>query len=183
MNKYEEQVTEKVKAVYGFLTEKKIEQIKNGESIDAMCYAVSFDKKDELSILPIPLGSLQGIEERELLLREMGKILKKEKVKVKLFMIATEAWMSKIVQKEGEAPIRPSEDPNGIEVLILSGRDCYDNINYQMLKMKREKGKPIALEHMEESLEAWRKQEKKGDKLVVVDHFLDSIWTEYRKSK
>ncbi len=171
-------ITEKTKAIYKFLSDKTQEQVKKGIAIDPICHAITFDEKGECSILPIPLKDLNTPDERRMLLAEFGKILNKEKVKVKMFMFITEAWMSKVSKDSKDPYIRPSEDPNKMEALIISGRDCYDNINYQIFEIKRSEDKKVTLEPSPETKDEWVKTNK-----MVNDTLLDIIWREYRSIK
>lgn len=178
------QITEKTKAIYKFITEKTKKEILDGKTIPPTCYAVSFDDKNEVSVLPIPLADLQSSDERRLLLGEMGKILKKENVKIKMFMSVMEAWMSTIdTKKEDLVYTRPSEDPQKKEALICSGWDCFDNINYQLFEMKRVNNKVVSLDILPEMKDEWRKMVKVENKFKVEDTLLNAIWKEYRDLK
>lgn len=176
-------ITEKTKAIYEFLVKKNKEVVERGKELPPTCYAISFDAKNEVAVLPIPLADLQTPDERRFLLSEMGRILKKEKVKIKMFMLTTEAWMSRAKADKKTPYLRPSLDPNKMEVLIFSARDCFDNINYQMHEMKRDDKKKVTLKMLPESKEEWIKQEAGKERMVIQDTLLDAIWTEYRGVK
>ena len=179
-------ITEKMRAVYDFLNEKNREYVKNNIAVPPTCYALSVDNKNEISVLPIPLKDLQDSNDRIFLLKEMGKILKKEKVKIKMFIIVCEAWMSKVDRDKNPEllNVAPSLDPNRTEALIISARDCYDFTRYEAYEIKKNKEK-IELEMVsdiiKEGRNEWRREEGKEGKLLIQDNLLDAIWSEYRK--
>lgn len=179
------QVTEKIRAVYTFLTDKNKELVLSGGIAVPICYGISFDEKNEVSVLPIPLADLQSPEERRILMREMGKILKKEKVKIKMFMLTMEAWMSKLPLDKAVSPYisRPSEDPNRIEALVFSGRDCFENTNHQIYEIKRKENKKTTLELLPKGSTDWKKMGIKKNDRQMRDTLLDEIWAEYRSIK
>lgn len=165
------EITEKSRAVYEFLVVKNKEVVLKGNKANPTCYAVYFDRKNEVSVLPIPLVDLQTTTERKFLLEEMAKILKKEKVKVKMFMLIAQVLMSKTEQKDKK------------EVLMLSARDCFDNVNYQILEVKQEPTGGIELSDITpENAVGWRKIEIKDGIKIIDDTLLDAIWKQYRKS-
>ena len=176
------EITAKIRAVYDYLTEKGKGQIQKGESIDPVCYAISFDRNNSVEVLSIPLKDLQDNRERRFLLEEMAKILKKENIKIKMFMIVTEAWMSKIKKDENIDldSVKPALDPNKREVLILSGRDCYDFYKYQIFEISKDVLGKVTLTSLEstEELSEWK---KKDGKVVAKDTLLDTVWEEYRR--
>lgn len=175
-------VTTIVREVYDFLLEKNKELLlKEGNTIPT-CYAISFDDKNNMSVMPIPLSNLNTADERRALMVEMSKIFKKEKIRVKMFMLITEAWMSKIDKKNANKTMPPSQDPNRTEALICSASDCYENARHQIFQINRDEDKKIT-GIIEEDVEfkSWYKQTKKSK--FMTDTLLDSFWNEYRKAK
>ena len=170
----DKELNKKLKSIYDFLLEKNKKIVEEGGEVSPFCYAIALDERNEISVLPIPLTGLNNAEERRFLLKEMGSLLSKEKVKVKMFIIITEAWASKVDAKDiKNFNMRPSKDPNKIEVLMVSARDCWNNMNNTVFEIKR--GKDVVLEIIPNSVVKWRKVDKK-----VKDTLLDSIWKEYR---
>jgi len=165
------QITEKSKAVYEFLVEKNKETVLKGNKANPNCYAVYFDKKNEVSVLPIPLVGLQNEAERKLLLEAMAEILKREKVKVKMFIIVAQVRMSK------------PEDENIKEVLMLSARDCFENVNYQILELKPGLANIIEFSDITpRGSRGWRKISVKDGVKVIDDTLMDAVWKQYKKS-
>ena len=176
-------IEEQIHAVYDYLCEGKIKELKKEGRVLPTCYAVTSTPKNDIAIMPIPLINLRSDSEMKFLLYEMSKLIKKENIKVKMFMIVSEAFMNK-----GDKKL--SEDSEKMETLVLSARDCFDNENYQILKIEKKNGKVERLDPLDDIINEWKKihplkpnEVIKDSKIVAQDSLLDSIWKEYRSIK
>lgn len=172
-------ITSLVREVYEYLLEKNKDLLIKEGSIAPTCYAISFDEKNNMSVMPIPLVNLNGPDERRALMVEMSKIFKKEKIKVKMFMLITDAWITKI-NRANKDKVPPEKDPARIEGLICSASDCFNYARYQIFKITREENKSPVLA-LEAGDDGWFKLGTKEKS--PRDTLLDSFWTEYRKVK
>jgi len=166
-------ITQKNREIYDYMVEANKKIILSGKDIESVCYAIVFNKKDDFSIFPIPLSQAGNANERRALLSEVGKILKINKVKVKMFMLSTTA---RIFKKENE------EDKK--ECILFSARDYLDNQRNSVYEIiKKENG--VELKEMEDNPNLdWKTKGKIGkDKPKFEDSLLNSVWSEYRKLK
>lgn len=181
-------IEEKIREVYEYLLRKNRELLVKEGIIAPSCYAITFDPKNNIGVMPIPLIDSNTPEDRRALMVEMSKIFKKEKIKVKMFMFITEAWMRKIDKENQNAGNLdgPSlqNDPEKEEGLLCSARDCYDNVKFQVFKITRDDRKKITLreETKGDTVREWTKINKEKQ-MPYRDTLLDSFWGEYRKVK
>jgi len=160
------------KEIYDYMVSANKKIILSGKNIDPTCYAVVLNEKKEFSIFPIPLNQAGIPEERIALLSAMAKILKKNKVKVNMFLTITTATVHKKNETEKK------------ECLIFSAKDSLDNSRYSMYNIIKKDGKIELNELEDKSSIGWNnkdKIEKEGDKFE--DSMLTSFWNEYRKCK
>lgn len=152
----------KIKEVTDFLEEASKKIILSGKEIDPTVYGIISNKKDEFSIFPIPLIHTQDAESRRQFLGMMGGILKKNKVKVKSFMLATKASITPNVKGE--------KNDTKKDALIFSTKDELNNQTYSIFEIIKIDGKT--------TLELIKK-----NKVGMKDTLLDKIWSMYRSEK
>jgi len=161
-------ISKKIKDIYDFITDKNKESVMNGNTLLPICYAIIVDEDRSVSILDIPLDKYVGEENLNKILKEMGKLLSKNKARVKMFMYTTQG----IVKNK-----KTGTEKN---CLIFSARDCYNNSNYQILEIIKDpkvKFKRI----VGHSNKNWK--DGKTDKNKFKDTLLDTIWFEYKSNK
>lgn len=166
-------INPKNKELYEYMIEKNVDIILKGKEIDPNCYSIIFNKKGDVSTFPIPLNFASSPKERQELLSTMGSILKKNKVKVSMFLLVTTATAFK------------KDDLNDRrECLIFSARDSLDNQRFSMFNVNRKDGK-VSVELMRDGdSNGWKtKAEIKKTGTLMEDSLLHTIWKEYRKLK
>jgi len=166
-------IVQKNKEIYDYMVEANSKIILSGKQTESVCYAIVFNKKDDFSIFPIPLSQAGNANERRALLTEVGKILKLNKVRVKMFMLSTTAH---IFKKDNEQEKK--------ECLLFSARDYLDNQRNSVYEIVKKDNK-VELREIEDNPNlGWNikgKSKRGGQKFE--DSLLNSIWGEYRRLK
>lgn len=167
---------QQIKDVYTFIEENAQQYIINGKTVKPMCYAIMFNKKEEVAMFPMSLSLIQTENMREVFLQELGKILIANKVKVSMFMSVTVATLYK---KDD------TDKQKGTTFLICSARDSLDNSKHSFYKViSKNGGYSLESDGTEMSEKDWdiRTKKKKGQ-YEFNDILLNSLWKGYRKLK
>lgn len=149
---------EKLDNLYEYFCEQGKRQVVSGVPLTPMGYATIFTK-DDFEVLPVPLSGTMSPQEEISLMKEMGKLLKKNNSKVKMFMYMVRARISKKDDLE-----------NTKDCLLVSSKDCYDFVRRNIFEVIPGK-KNISLVELPNS------NSNKTDTL------LDNFWKEYRSVK
>lgn len=149
---------EKLNNLYEYFCEQGKRQVVSGSSITPMGYATIFTK-DDFEVLPVPLSGMISSQEEISLMKEMGKLLKNNNSKVKMFMYMVRAKISK-----------KDDIENTKDCLLVSAKDCYDSVRRNIYEIVPGE-KKISLVELPDS-----NSNKK-------DTLLDNFWKEYRGVK
>lgn len=151
-------IDEKLDNLYEYFCEQGKRQIVSGASLTPMGYATIFTKND-FEVLPVPLSGTISSQEEISLMKEMGKLLKKNNSKVKMFMYMVRARIAKKDDLE-----------NTKDCLLVSSKDCYDFVRRNIFEI-------IPGEKNISLIELPNSSSNKTDTL------LDNFWKEYRSVK